>query len=559
MSERELGTPNERVLVLMPTVRDAERTASLLQEACVASLACAGLGELCRELVAGAGAVLLTDDILLGDDTGQLAEVLRQQPPWSALPILVVAREGESAAIERIASEVYNNLIIIERPVRTRSLASVVLSALRGRRHQYQIRDIILVRERQAAELRAQADERKRMLEALQQSEAELARQAEELRRADRRKDEFLAMLAHELRNPLAPIRTGMELLTRPPDMETARRTLSVMQRQVSHMVRLIDDLLDVSRITRGKLELKQERAKLTTIIAAAVEASRPLIERNQHVLRVDIQDSSLCFFADVTRLGQVISNLLNNSSNYTSPGGLIELTARRDGEQALIQVKDNGSGISREHLEDVFEMFSQVNRTLDRSRGGLGIGLALVRSLVEMHGGTVAAESGGPGLGSTFSIRLPVIEAMPASAAAESGPVTSKQPEQLMTRVLVVDDNEDAAELLALLLERAGYVTTTVHDGAAAIAAAQSWEPRVVVLDIGLPGMSGYDVARQLRRLPRVEPLTLIALTGWGSHDDKQRAMEAGFDVHLTKPVQADALKYAIAHHEAAPNGAAP
>jgi two-component system, sensor histidine kinase len=537
----------ERVLVLMPTARDAERTVALLAEVGVASVACGDLAELCREFRAGAGALLLTDDTLLGDSGGQLAEALREQPAWSAIPLLVIAKEGATASVQSSAPDIFNNLIVVERPVRTRSLASVVASALRARHHQYQMRDLLHVREQQSAELLEQGERLRQALSALQQSEAELARQAEELRRADRRKDEFLATLAHELRNPLAPIRTGMDLLVRRRDHESAERTLGVMQRQVTHMVRLIDDLLDVSRITRGKLELKRERVSVTAVVAAAIEASRPLIEKNQHTLRVDVKDASLHFEADVTRIAQVISNLLNNSSNYTASGGLIELTVERVGEDALIQVRDNGTGIPREHLENIFEMFSQVNRTLDRSHGGLGIGLALVRSLVEMHGGSVEADSPGRGQGSTFSVRLPIVADCPTHEARQAEASTAPALD-VKARILVVDDNEDAAELLSVMLETAGYVTSAVHDGAAALAAVEAWRPHVIVLDIGLPGMSGYDVARQLRRQPRLAPLALIALTGWGSHGDKQLAMEAGFDVHLTKPVEARALQEAIA-----------
>ena len=526
------SSASERVLVLMPTLKDSERTSQLLAEANVTTTICGSVAELCRELRRDAGAALLTEDSLLGDSSGQLAEALRAQPPWSALPLLVISREADGRQIQRLVSDVFNNLLIIERPVRTHGLVSLVQSALRARRHQYQIRDVLAVREQQ---------------------EAALARQAEDLRLADRRKDEFLATLAHELRNPLAPIRTGMELLTRAPDEETARRTLGVMQRQVGHMVRLIDDLLDVSRITRGKLELKRERTTLNAIIAAAVEASRPLIERNQHTLHVDVKDTSICFDADVTRIGQVISNLLNNSANYTAPGGRIELSVERSGEHAVIRVKDNGSGIPREHLRGVFEMFSQVNRALDRSQGGLGIGLALVRSLVEMHGGSVEADSPGPGLGSVFTVRLPIVDGAVAAIDEHSHTPLARD---AATRILIVDDNEDAAELLALTLETSGYTTTSVHDGAAALKTTDSWQPDVIVLDIGLPGMSGYEVARELRRRQGPRPLWLIALTGWGSHADKQQARDAGFDVHLTKPVDTRTLQEAIARR-APPEGA--
>jgi signal transduction histidine kinase/ActR/RegA family two-component response regulator len=522
----------DRVLVMMPTVRDSERTIQLLHEANVPGVVCAQMGELCRELRAGAGAVLVTDEAITSDTTGQLPEALRSQPEWSALPVIVLAREGWSRNGEATASEVFTSLITVERPVRTRTLISVVLSALRGRRHQYQIRDAILMREQQAA--------------ALLQSEAELARQAEELRRADRRKDEFLATLAHELRNPLAPIRTGMDFLARSPDSPARDVTLGVMNRQLSHMVRLIDDLLDVSRITRGKLQLKRERVNLATFIGAALEASRPLIERKQHTLRVAAEDTSLWFDADVTRLAQVISNLLNNASNYTPAGGVIELTAKRDGTFALIEVRDNGIGIPAEHLDDVFEMFSQVNRTLERSQGGLGIGLALVRSLIEMHGGQVSASSAGASQGSTFSVRLPL--AAHERVSDDGAPSRSSEHPGAKKRILVVDDNEDAADLLTLSLEHAGYVVKTAYDGPSALSVVEAFQPDLAILDIGLPGMTGYDLARHLRQNTRLPPLALVALTGWGSHEDKQKATDAGFDLHLTKPVDTTDLQRALA-----------
>jgi signal transduction histidine kinase/ActR/RegA family two-component response regulator len=512
-----------RVLVLMPTARDAERTASLLAEASIESKPCADLAELCRELRAGAGAVLLTDETLSGDSSGQLAEALRDQPEWSALPVLLLAREGYGS--HRLAPEADRSLIIVERPVRTRTLVGVVSSALRGRQHQYEIRDALMLREQQA-EL--------------------LARQADELRRADRRKDEFLATLAHELRNPLAPIRTGMDLLAHSPESEPVQRTVGVMQRQVTHMVRLIDDLLDVSRITSGKLQLKRARVELGAIIDAAVEASRPLVERKNQTLDVVVPDGSLVLDADLTRMAQVVGNLLNNASNYTPNGGRIELTATRDGDFAVIRVQDNGAGIPPERLNDVFEMFSQINRTLERSHGGLGIGLALVRSLVEMHGGTSSAASPGLGKGSTFSVKLPLYAGAAASAPAMAKEQSAAQ-QDTAKRILVVDDNEDAAEMLALVLGQSGYRTRTAYDSRSALSAVDEWTPHVVILDIGLPDISGYDVARELRSREPLE-LALIALTGWGTRDDKQKAMDAGFDIHLTKPVDATALRAALA-----------
>jgi len=509
---------SSRVLVLMPTRRDSERTRQLFEEAGIECCACGDLAEVCRELREGAGALLLTDDALAGDTGGQLAEAMRAQAPWSAVPLIVVAREGASHHVERNASEDLGSVIVVERPVRTRPLLSLTLSVLRGHT-------------------------------ALRRSQLALAQQAEQLRNADRRKDEFLATLAHELRNRLAPIRTGLDLLRKSRDEQSTGRALKIMDRQLGHMVRLIDDLLDISRITQGRLELKRARLPLGTVLDTAIEASRPHLERGQHELRVNIEDRELAIDADLTRMAQVVSNLLNNSSKYTPPGGVIEITATRQGDFAVIEVTDNGIGIPQAQISDVFEMFTQVNRTTERSQGGLGIGLALVRKLVEMHGGSVAANSGGPGQGSTFSVRMPLADTV--GPVDEASPQTDPTSHALKKRILVVDDNEDAAEMLAVLLQQGGYDTARAIDGPSALAAVESLSPDVVILDIGLPGMSGYEVASALRRKKGVSQLDLIALTGWGSREDKQKAADAGFNLHLTKPVDANLLYRALAQLE--------
>ena len=524
----------ERVLVLMPTARDGERTARLLrEEVAVTCLICADMTELCRELRLGAGAVMLTDDVLLNDPSKQLMDVLREQPPWSAVPILLLAHEGASERLLFPDAGPMQNVQFLERPVRMRALFSAVLSALRARRSQYQIRDALLKHERQAAQLAAEEEK-------LRQSQAELARQAEQLRTADRLKDEFLATLAHELRNPLAPITAGLALLSESPEVDVTR-TLGVIQRQVSHMVRLIDDLLDVSRITRGKLELKRERVALRSVIDAAIEASQSAIERAQHELRVRVSDQPLFLDADPTRIAQIISNLLNNSSKYMRPGGSIELSAKGEGDWAVITVTDRGAGIPAEHIEDVFEMFSQVDRALERSQGGLGIGLALVRRLAEMHGGTVTAFSPGADQGSTFTVRLPLasseVAARKSSRSAEIRAPAGK-------RILVVDDNSDAAEMLAMMLERSGYATQVAQDGAEALRSLPELLPHAVILDIGLPDMNGYEVAQRMRKDPRFTDTVLIALTGWGTGEDKRKALASGFHTHMTKPVNADELR---------------
>jgi signal transduction histidine kinase/ActR/RegA family two-component response regulator len=507
----------ERVVLLMPSLRDSERACSLLRETGIESSVCSDLPELCRELRRGAGALLLTDEIMAQDTSGQLAEAMREQPTWSVVPVVVLAREGGGRHLELNAPEWLRGLIVVERPVRARTLISVVLSALRGRRDQYRIRDVM----------------------------AQLASQAEQLRSADRRKDEFLATLAHELRNPLAPIQTGLDLLERPHDAAAEQRALTVMRRQLRHMVRMIDDLLDVSRITQGKLELRRSSVTLGELLDVAIEASRPLIERNNHTLRREVSDPELRFNADMTRIAQVVSNLLNNASKFTPRAGTIELLAGRHGDQLVIEVRDNGIGIPAQDLQHVFDLFSQPNREVVQAQGGLGIGLALVRSLVEMHQGTVEARSAGRGQGSSFIIRLPLAQEQLA-VDAPSRPSQAPPPHD-RKRVLVVDDNDDAAELLEVMLHEE-YETTIANDGPSALALAERFTPDVVILDIGLPGMNGYDVARELRKRPTARRLELIALTGWGSHEDQQKARDAGFDLHLTKPVDRDKLYGALA-----------
>lgn len=513
-----LPNASSRVLVLMPTRRDAERTYQLLEEAGIVCSMCTDVADICRELRLGAGAVLLTDDAILSDTGGQLAEAVRAQAPWATVPLIVVAREGNSQQLEQDVAVELGSVIVVERPVRMRPLLSLTLSVLRAHA-------------------------------ALRRSQLALAEQAEQLKSADRRKDEFLATLAHELRNPLAPIRTGLDLLGKSRDAQSRERALQIMDRQLKHMVRLIDDLLDVSRITQGRLELKRARIELGTVLDAAIEASRPHIERNQHQLVVNIDNPALCLDADLTRMAQVVSNLLHNASKYTPTRGVIEISTSQQGAFAVVEVTDNGIGIPEAQLSEVFEMFSQVNRTMERSQGGLGIGLALVRKLVEMHGGSVEARSGGPGHGSTFTLRLPIADATQYSE--EVAPRQAQALQSLKRRVLVVDDNEDAADMLALMLQQAEYDTSLANDGPSALAAVEAFAPDVVILDIGLPGMSGYDVARALRRKQGKEHLELIALTGWGSREDKQNALDAGFDVHLTKPVEADLLYRALAELE--------
>jgi PAS domain S-box-containing protein len=360
--------------------------------------------------------------------------------------------------------------------------------------------------------------------------EAEVA-----LREADRRKDEFLATLAHELRNPLAPIMNSVPLLGGEPAARNNAR--SIIDRQVRHMARLVDDLLDVSRITLGRINLRRERVGVAEIVSHAVEASRPLIESSGHVFNLQLPEEPLEVDVDVLRLGQALLNLLNNAAKYTPGGGKIDLTVSRAGEEVLLAVSDTGVGIPGAMLPRIFEMFAQVDRSLESTKGGLGIGLTLAGKLVGLHGGTLSAHSEGPGRGSRFEIRIPL--AAPALArraiAVPAAPRGLPQPR----RVLVVDDNIDAAESLSLLLQSDGHQTELAHDGLTAVAVTQRFAPDIVLLDIGLPGLNGYEAAMRMRlHSPDGSRPTLVALTGWGQQQDRERAAEAGFDLHLTKPV---------------------
>jgi PAS domain S-box-containing protein len=384
----------------------------------------------------------------------------------------------------------------------------------------------------------------------------DLRRLAADLSDADRRKNEFLAMLAHELRNPLAPISNTVKALRRGGiDQETVRVSSELLQRQVGQMSRLVDDLLDMSRITRGKIELRRARIELAPIIEHAVEVVRPMFRTLDHELTVILPSQPVYLNADRARLTQVVGNLLNNAGKFTDRGGHVWLTVEQDGDQAVIRVRDTGIGIQAEQLPRVFQMFAQVDTSLERSRDGLGIGLTLVKTLVELHGGTVEARSKGPGLGSEFSVRLPAqtgsAEATTVKAASERAPAARR-------RVLIVDDSEDGAESMGMLLEFAGHETFKAHDGVSALEAARRLRPDVVLLDIGLPRMNGYEVCRRIRQEPWGRTVTVVALTGWGQEEDRHRSREVGFDAHMVKPVDVDALMKLLASlpvaHEAKP-----
>jgi PAS domain S-box-containing protein len=368
-----------------------------------------------------------------------------------------------------------------------------------------------------------------------------------ELREADRRKDEFLATLAHELRNPLAPMRNAVHILKakgpRHPELDWAR---GVLDRQATLMARLLEDLLDVSRISRNRLELRRERVELSAVLEAALETSRPLIEAGHHEITVMVATEPVRLDADPVRLAQVFANLLNNAAKYTEKGGRIQLAGERRGSHVVVSVKDSGIGIAADALPRIFEIFSQANPALGRSQSGLGIGLSLAKGIVELHGGTIEARSEGAGRGSEFVVRLPAVAGTPASEPARADddgprPVTSR-------RILIVDDNKDSAESLAMLLRIIGHEVVAAYDGEQAIEAARATRPDVVLLDIGMPKLNGYETCRRIREEPWGREIFFIAVTGWGQEEDRRRTEEAGFDRHMVKPVDSALLMNLLA-----------
>ena len=758
--DRQRDGLEQRLLILAPTGKDASLTQSILGRAGVACVACHDLKDVCQHLEAGGAAAVLLVEEMIKQDQNCLTEWLARQPPWSDLPVLVLARAGADSGAVAQAMDLLGNVTVLERPTRVAALVSAVRTALRGRQRQYQLREHVAALRESEQRFRVIADaapmlvwmsgtdklchffnkgwlaftgrsleqelgngwtegvhpddlerclrtyttafdarevfemeyrlrhcsgryrwvfdrgiprfdangtfegyigslidvdERRQAEDSLRESEArfrmladnmsqlawtcdrlgnvtwynrrwleytgltfeemqgwawskvqhpdhldrvvarvkrsaetgevwedtfplrgkdgsyrwflsravpirdeagEIARWfgtntdvteqralEEALRDADRRKDEFLATLAHELRNPLAPIRNSLHILrlTGRQDPGT-ERVGEMMERQVNHMVRLVDDLLEVSRITRGKIELRSELVEVETVVQNAVESSRPLIDAGGHRLNLALPPEALNLEGDPVRLTQVFANLLNNAAKYTDRGGQIWLTVRRDGDAVSISVRDTGTGIEPEMLPRVFEMFAQIDRNASRAQGGLGIGLTLVKRLVEMHGGSVEARSEGLGRGSEFVVRLPLAAGRSLADRPSTDIDLAAAPATL--RVLVVDDNRDAAESLAVLLKLLGVEVQVVTSGRDALEAVPAYKPAVVLLDIGMPGMDGYEVARRIRAQPEFRDITLIALTGWGQDEDRHRTHSVGFDYHLVKPADIGALQ---------------
>jgi two-component system CheB/CheR fusion protein len=380
--------------------------------------------------------------------------------------------------------------------------------------------------------------------------EEELRQRVEQLADADRRKDEFLALLAHELRNPLAPIRNGIHILRLThPNGPAGERVVHLMEQEVRNLTRLVDDLLDVSRITCGKIQLRKENIDLGTAVIHAVEAVRPLMEAQRHELTVSLPTEPVHLEADSTRLEQVFCNLLNNAAKYTEQEGHIHLAVSRHGNEVVVRVRDTGIGISPDLLPRIFDLFTQAEPSLSRSQGGLGIGLTLVRRLVEMMGGSVTARSEGPGKGSEFTIRLPALHE--SWAPEPKAPHEPAHPGARPLRVLIVEDIEAVAEMLAMLLKLWGHDVRAAYDGPTALVAARTYQPDVIFLDIGLPGMNGYEVARELRQQAHGKKPLIAALTGYGQQEDRRLSREAGFDHHMVKPIDPNALEAFLAAAE--------
>ena len=478
-------------------------------------------------------AVVLADVCMPDLDGYELAAMIRQHPRCQKTAIIFVSavhltdldrlRGYESGAVDYVSVPVVPEIL--------RAKVGVFIE---------------LYRKRQEAErLNVELEERVTLRTAeLEASTERLRALSDQLREADRRKDEFLALLAHELRNPLAPLRNASQILRlkqhHDPEVLWCR---DVIDRQVNQLARLVDDLLDVSRITRGKIKLQTGPVDLALVVAGAIETSRPLIDAHRHELTVSLPEAPLRVDGDLARLTQIVANLLNNAAKYQKEEGAVELLIDRDGAEATIVVKDRGVGIAPERLSQIFDLFSQEEVTIDRARGGLGIGLWLVKHLVDMHGGSVAAVSEGDDRGSEFIVRLPALEAMAVEAArADDRAVVAGLAGGPPLRVLVVDDNRDAAETLALLLQLSGQEVLLAHDGETAVAIALAERPAVILLDIGLPGLDGYEVCRALRCAGMNDTL-IVAMTGYGQDKDRQRAYEAGFDSHTVKPVDSSEL----------------
>jgi signal transduction histidine kinase/ActR/RegA family two-component response regulator len=503
---------SERVLVLGGRPRDARLAAGFLRPAGIDADVSDSPGSLLAAMRHWElGAVVIAEEAVDAAALEELKRILPAQPKWSDLPVILFT-SGSGQSIDKLLVSLGGNVTALERPVRSATLITAVRTALRARRRQYELRDVLSSME--AAQRR--------------------------LEEQDRRKDEFLAMLGHELRNPLASIISSVHVMQHAPEAETQARTREIIQRQARHLARLVDDLLDVSRVTLGKIALERKPVDLCEVAARCVQTFQLPAAAAQHELRLERCEEALVVEGDQVRLDQVLSNLVSNAIKYTPLRGHIKVTVRREHGTAVLGVDDDGIGMESELVPKVFDLFMQGTPTLDRARGGLGLGLSLVKSLVERHGGQVEARSEGRGKGSRFTVKLPLADDLSPPSAAEA---PAESPGAAGVNVLVVEDNDDARETLQLLLEAWGYRVQTAADGWEGLEKVLAVQPDVAIVDIGLPKLNGYEVARRVRAHMDESSPRLIAVTGYGQPEDRRRALEAGFDHHLAKPVRADEL----------------
>ena len=497
MSELE-----HRIVIFAPVGKDARLIGQVLGHARVPCHICAGLGDVVQELKQGAAALFVVEEAFNDGFLREMTSFLAAQPAWSDLPVMVLSKEGlDSPGVQRIFEQV-GNVTLLERPVRRATLVSAALSAGRARRRQYEMREV------------------------------------------DRRKDEFLAILGHELRNPLAPIRTAMDVLNTIPHTDPKVRSISqVVERQVRHLTRLVDDLLDVARITNDKVALQCERVSLATVLQHAVEICRQQLDAGGHTLDLRQPAGSVLLFGDRARLVQSLANVLNNAAKFSPPRSTIHVYAGVEGEDIVFTVRDHGAGLEPEARSRIFDLFVQGRAGRSHAFGGLGIGLSLTQRFTHMHGGSVSVSSEGAGKGCEFVLRMPIVvaerrskERLPAGQAREHAGDT--------LRILVVDDNGDGAEMLQVMLEMEGYAVAKAHDGQAAIAMAGRFRPHVVLMDIGLPDMHGHEAARLILEREGNEDIVFIAMTGWGHDEARRHASEAGMQHYLVKPVDLNVLR---------------
>ncbi|MYM86917.1 response regulator [Rugamonas sp. FT82W] len=488
-----------RILIYAPTGQDAPLAAKVLAMADFHSHVCRSLAELASQLELGAGVVLTVEEALAPGGYKLLQEFVARQPDWSDPPIILLTHRGADSPAVRQAVAGLGNLSLMERPVRSLALITALQAMLRARKKQYQVCE------------------------------------------AARRKDEFLASLGHELRNPLAPIRTSVSLLTHLyPDAPPVARIRDMVERQVRLLTRLVDDLLDVARITSGKIKLQRQQVGLGAVMNHVSELCLQAAGAKRIHVAWQLPPEDIVLDADYARVVQIFANILSNAIKFTPQGGNVVVRAARRGGELQVTVRDSGIGLDAESIARIFRMFEQSKTVAGQFSSGLGIGLSLARQFAEMHGGSVEARSDGPGQGSEFAIRLPVVSgaARDAVPLAAAGGADGRK-----MQVLVVDDNRDAADSLALLLELEGFDVRTVYDGAAAVATAAEQLPDMIIMDLGMPGMDGYETAQAIRQRPGAERILMIALTGWGQSDARRRTVEAGFDHHLVKPVELDQI----------------